>query len=176
MEDSNSEDSNHSSSVPLKISLNLPANVSAKPKCKSPNPSDPQEDRQYITEFDLNNSTGPRKIIPKLQNSWRLFTQKSEPEVQTTGFEPSSNGTANSEHEGLKESETEKLRKQIQQCATEPSPHEYENMPVEEFGEALLRGMGWSYGKGVGLNAIGPVAPFQAPRRVGRLGLGAQKP
>lgn len=30
----------------------------------------------------------------------------------------------------------------------------YEAMPVDMFGEAMLRGMGWSDGKGIGVNKV----------------------
>ena len=30
------------------------------------------------------------------------------------------------------------------------SAQDYESMPVEEFGKALLRGLGWADGQGVG--------------------------
>jgi hypothetical protein len=31
-----------------------------------------------------------------------------------------------------------------------PTHQDYEAMPVEEFGKALLRGLGWADGQGVG--------------------------
>eukprot|EP00955_Chlamydomonas_euryale_P102854 365447-Chlamydomonas_euryale.AAC.22 len=33
-----------------------------------------------------------------------------------------------------------------------PSPQAYDAMPIEEFGLAMMRGMGWSEGMGVGRN------------------------
>lgn len=47
-------------------------------------------------------------------------------------------------------------------------------MPVEKFGEALLRGMGWEKGKPVGRNPRGTVEAREYVRRPDRLGLGAQ--
>lgn len=49
---------------------------------------------------------------------------------------------------------------------------EYEALPVEEFGKALLRGLGWSDGQGVGRKRQ-VVEPKQVIRRPDRLGLGA---
>jgi hypothetical protein len=34
----------------------------------------------------------------------------------------------------------------------QPFPQVYEDMPIEEFGKAMLRGMGWTEGMGVGRN------------------------
>jgi G patch domain and KOW motifs-containing protein len=40
-------------------------------------------------------------------------------------------------------------------------------MPIEAFGEAMLRGMGWKEGMGVGRNSKGPVAAIEyVPRQV----------
>lgn len=49
---------------------------------------------------------------------------------------------------------------------------DYESLPVEEFGKALLRGLGWSDGQGVGRKRQ-LVEPKQIIRRPERLGLGA---
>ncbi|KAF8069698.1 gpkow [Scenedesmus sp. PABB004] len=49
---------------------------------------------------------------------------------------------------------------------------DYEALPVEEFGKALLRGLGWAEGEGVGRTRQ-VVEPKQAVRRPDRLGLGA---
>ena len=46
-------------------------------------------------------------------------------------------------------------------------------MPVEMFGEAMLRGMGWEAGEGVGRNKV-VVVPKEYVPRPGRLGLGAE--
>lgn len=49
----------------------------------------------------------------------------------------------------------------------------YEAMPIEEFGRAMLRGMGWEEGMGVGRNRK-QVDAIEYVRRPERLGLGAQ--
>lgn len=49
----------------------------------------------------------------------------------------------------------------------------YEEMPIEEFGMAMLRGMGWTEGMGVGRNRR-KVEPVEYLRRPERLGLGAK--
>ena len=53
------------------------------------------------------------------------------------------------------------------------SPFVAQAMPVEAFGEAMLRGMGWQEGKGVGRNAKTAVQAIEYVPRQGRLGLGA---
>lgn len=47
----------------------------------------------------------------------------------------------------------------------------YDAVPVEEFGAAMLRGMGWAGGAGAGAAAAAP--PEVAHRQVGAAGIGA---
>ena len=49
----------------------------------------------------------------------------------------------------------------------------WDAMPIDAFGSALLRGMGWQPGKGIGLNSKGPAAAVEYIPRHQRLGLGA---
>jgi G patch domain/KOW motif-containing protein len=51
-------------------------------------------------------------------------------------------------------------------------PDCYVNVPVEGFGDAILRGMNWEPGKAFGRSEK-PVAPFEFTSRPARLGLGA---
>ncbi|KAG5517844.1 hypothetical protein PMAC_000298 [Pneumocystis sp. 'macacae'] len=52
---------------------------------------------------------------------------------------------------------------------------EYENVPVEEFGNALLRGMGWKEGEGIGRNKHLNIKPVKVVRRAQFLGIGAKE-
>lgn len=36
--------------------------------------------------------------------------------------------------------------------STQSLLQDYENVPIEEFGTAMLRGMGWKSGEGIGKN------------------------
>lgn len=68
--------------------------------------------------------------------------------------------------------ETEALRDDLQHLPPESTVEEYERMPVEAFGEALLRGMGWTEGRGIGRGKK-DVEAKELVRRADRLGLGA---
>lgn len=162
-------DVNDSKPKTVKFSLNVPPKASAKPKSILPHDKPPS----HVTEFDPTvPPPHPVKSIPKLQNSWR-------PHLAWDGAKASEaqlNGRTRSTEEGClskDELEKEKLKEDIRRCADEASLETYEGVPVEEFGEAMLRGMGWSHGMGIGLRAKGPIAPYECPRRVARLGLGA---
>ncbi|XP_043470186.1 G-patch domain and KOW motifs-containing protein [Leptopilina heterotoma] len=56
----------------------------------------------------------------------------------------------------------------------ESTLNDYEQIPIEKFGEAMLRGMGWQPGKGIGKNQkiVAAVIPELRPRG---MGLGADK-
>lgn len=56
----------------------------------------------------------------------------------------------------------------------ESTLEEYESIPVVDFGMAMLRGMGWSPGKGIGRNERVVTANMPQPRPRG-VGLGADK-
>lgn len=66
-------------------------------------------------------------------------------------------------------SETEKLSKDLNSRPVEPSKSSYTKIPVEEFGAAMLRGMGWTGPEGDASKIIKYVP------RPERLGLGASE-
>lgn len=65
------------------------------------------------------------------------------------------------------------LKEDLRHLPPESSLEQYEKMPVEAFGEALMRGMGWFQGRGIGRNAKGEVEAKELVRRADKLGLGA---
>ena len=50
---------------------------------------------------------------------------------------------------------------------------DYEEMPIEEFGMALMRGMGWKDGEGLGGSRKGIIEPPEIRAQPDGLGLGA---
>ncbi|KAJ3269587.1 hypothetical protein HDV01_001188 [Terramyces sp. JEL0728] len=54
-----------------------------------------------------------------------------------------------------------------------PDESSYDTVPVEMFGAALLKGMGWKEGKPVGKNPNGLLAPIELKPRPPLLGIGA---
>ena len=79
------------------------------------------------------------------------------------------------EDAAVEKSEDQKYREDVAWRPTEADVHSasWDAMPVDAFGSALLRGMGWQPGKGIGLNAKGPAAAVEYIPRHQRLGLGA---
>ncbi|CEO98508.1 hypothetical protein PBRA_006622 [Plasmodiophora brassicae] len=67
----------------------------------------------------------------------------------------------------------EKYRVDVAQRPTSASLTDYERVPVDQFGEALLRGMGWSEGCPIGLTNAAVIQPTEYIRRGDLLGLGA---
>jgi G patch domain/KOW motif-containing protein len=70
-------------------------------------------------------------------------------------------------------SEAETLQRDLQDLPPMASLEAYEQMPVESFGEALLRGMGWSEGRAIGRGHKAEAVATELARRPHRLGLGA---
>ncbi|CDS13485.1 hypothetical protein LRAMOSA05661 [Lichtheimia ramosa] len=72
--------------------------------------------------------------------------------------------------------ETEAFREDVKTRPDEATMEDYERVPVEQFGAALLRGLGWKEGEGIGRNRKNmPLPkPFEpAKQREALLGLGA---
>ncbi|NXO73966.1 GPKOW protein, partial [Phainopepla nitens] len=55
-----------------------------------------------------------------------------------------------------------------------PTRQDYEAVPVGQFGLAMLRGMGWSQGQGIGRTFSRVVLPLEHRPRPRGLGLGAE--
>lgn len=72
-------------------------------------------------------------------------------------------------------SEEDMFRHDVDSRPNEPSLRDYATMPVEEFGAAMLRGMGWKDGSGIGRNHKGPTHAPIVQRRAALLGLGAKE-
>lgn len=72
-------------------------------------------------------------------------------------------------------SEDEALRRDADSRPDAPTLADYSKMPVEEFGAALLRGMGWREGTGAGKQRQGPISAPSVQRRAALLGLGAKE-
>lgn len=72
-------------------------------------------------------------------------------------------------------SEEEVFERDYQQAPDAPTLAEYAAVPVEEFGAAMLRGMGWKEGQGIGNQKGKKTEKFKMPeRRPALLGIGAK--
>lgn len=76
----------------------------------------------------------------------------------------------------MQEKELQAFKEDLQDLPEQASLDDYATMPIEDFGAAMLRGMGWEEGKPVGRNSKGLVAAVEFVPRGGRLGLGANAP
>ncbi|KAJ9626344.1 DNA primase large subunit Spp2 [Taxawa tesnikishii (nom. ined.)] len=72
-------------------------------------------------------------------------------------------------------SEEEAFERDYHEAPDMPTLEQYAAVPVEEFGAALLRGMGWKEGQGIGSQKNQRVKAEKAPeRRPALLGIGAK--
>jgi hypothetical protein len=70
--------------------------------------------------------------------------------------------------------EDKRFKVDVESRPDEASLEDYEKIPVEKFGSALLRGMGWKPGGAIGLTNAKAVQPVEFVQRPGyRTGLGA---
>lgn len=72
------------------------------------------------------------------------------------------------------QSEEEAFERDFANAPDAPTLDAYEATPIEGFGAALLRGMGWKDGEEIGRNKDAPVKRVEVKRRPALLGIGAK--
>ncbi|KIS69111.1 uncharacterized protein UMAG_03089 [Mycosarcoma maydis] len=73
------------------------------------------------------------------------------------------------------ETESELLQHDIDSRPEAPTLDDYAATPIDQFGMALLRGMGWKEGMGAGKGGKGPQQAAEPRKRAALLGLGAKE-
>ena len=71
--------------------------------------------------------------------------------------------------------EADAFRRDVVTRPEEATLEDYNRTPVEQFGEALLRGMGWKPGQAASRKRTGPVEPYLPAARPALLGIGAKE-
>ncbi|PAV24016.1 hypothetical protein PNOK_0108400 [Pyrrhoderma noxium] len=71
--------------------------------------------------------------------------------------------------------EADAFRRDVVTRPDQASLEDYERVPVEQFGAALLRGMGWKPGQAASRTRTGPVEPYLPESRPALLGIGAKE-
>lgn len=71
--------------------------------------------------------------------------------------------------------ETDAYRRDVVTRPESATLDDYDRVPVEQFGAALLRGMGWKPGQAASRTRTGPVEPYLPPARPALLGIGAKE-
>ncbi|EKM56264.1 uncharacterized protein PHACADRAFT_253300 [Phanerochaete carnosa HHB-10118-sp] len=72
-------------------------------------------------------------------------------------------------------SEDDAYRQDVAELPEPASLEDYERVPVEDFGAALLRGMGWKEGTAANRKGKGPIEPWLPQARPALLGIGAKE-
>jgi len=185
---------------PVRFSLSMVVESHRRPAPwpHRPQSADPETVVEYVASVDTEAGfavENPRaetvRVVPKLEDSWpsknrvqdiviarsmeeafEMETKDAKPNLNTVyGLSVMRSGEVR--HKSLKELEDQKLRHDLMNLPEQATLEKYEELPVEEFGEALLRGMGWEKGKPIGRNATAVVAPVECVKRQCTLGLGA---
>lgn len=131
-----------------------------------------ESDVTKLTEETFEMETMAAGPKPDVQYGLTVVTRVQEKTTTTQGVAAAAAAPPR-RSSSFQEMEDQKLREDLSLLPEESSLERYEELPVEEFGEALLRGMGWEKGKPIGRNSKTTVAPVEYVRRQGRQGLGA---
>lgn len=140
---------------------------------------------KYITELDNVPKIKPKTVIPLVENNFRAEedTKINETVEPVYGLNVPKTQTIKKKEDvpllvrnaipGLELLKTDHEKYKHDIAHRPPSP-EY-NVPISEFGAALMRGMGWKEGKPVGKNGKGLIGLVDFKSRPSLLGLGAQE-
>lgn len=72
-----------------------------------------------------------------------------------------------------KKADAEKMKDDMENCGEDPGLNDFADMPITEFGKALMRGMGWKDGEALGGTRKGIIEPIEVRAQPEGLGLGA---
>ncbi|KAL9369091.1 hypothetical protein Peur_040290 [Populus x canadensis] len=163
--------------------------------------SDDNNAKQYVTEFDptktlqstrtpiiqpIQNEYQPHKKLknidlllhpdPSTDLRFELQTLSPDPpDPMSFGLnlrQPTATATSLTKEARVEDEMLEKLRYDLKRLPEDRGFEEFEEMPVEDFAKALLKGYGWHEGRGVGKNAKEDVKIKQYTKRTDKEGLG----
>ncbi|KAK9072874.1 hypothetical protein SSX86_009309 [Deinandra increscens subsp. villosa] len=140
-----------------------------RPKKKTKPIDLPDKSEDPNLQFEVVNST-VEEIDPNMSYGLNLRDKK--------GSEPDSEPDSRPKVERFQTASSidrlmlNKLRNDLVSLPEDRGMDEFEDMPVENFAAALLKGYGWHEGKGVGKNAKEDVKVFEFKQRIGKEGLG----
>ncbi|VVA92576.1 unnamed protein product [Arabis nemorensis] len=149
--------------------------------------------KQFVTEFDPTETltdAKPKYIIPPLEDRRRPYKEtksidllrqsasglKFEAETPTAseniayGLNLRQNG--GSKPEPVEQMLLKSMRKDLESLPDAPQLEDFESVPVEGFGAALLAGYGWKPGQGIGLKAKEDVQIVEYNKWTGNEGFG----
>ncbi|GAB1302605.1 G-patch domain and KOW motifs-containing protein [Apodemus speciosus] len=114
-------------------------------------------------------------VIPLIQNGSRRqpLSKNSKPSSETSTVLMSDGVLSQAVKELIEESKKSLEERENAGAETVPEEADYEAVPVEAYGLAMLRGMGWKPGKGIGSTFSQVVKPRVNSVRPKCLGLGA---
>lgn len=130
----------------------------------------------------LNFTIGPISPIP---NTWR-------PDLNSNSafqFQPDNNASIDKSSDtflgsglnlrdpklpktSIADLELRKLRDDLNKLPDHMGINEFEDMPVQGYGEAILQGYGWRKGRGIGRSVVQDVKVMEVKTNIGRAGLG----
>ncbi|KAI3691978.1 hypothetical protein L6452_31782 [Arctium lappa] len=182
-----------------KLSFSLSSsNNSSKPSKSTSHSSQNQHNqsakKEFLTEFDpsktLANSTSKSPIvIPPIPNQWRPQTKNTDPNSKSDDLnlefevEPNPNiinglnlrenkGSGSESSSLIDRLMLQNLKRDLERLPEDRGLEEFDDVSVEEFAPALLKGYGWYEGRGIGKNAKEDVKVVQYRKWNAKEGLG----
>ncbi|WCJ40510.1 D111/G-patch domain-containing protein [Euphorbia peplus] len=172
----------------MKLSFSIPSKSSHKPKSDASSLNNDAE-KQFVTEFDSSRTlANPNQtiIIPPKENEWRPHKRMKNIDLRfeaATGPDNPDDGTMSyglnlrspdgddDGQEGIKSVQKHGISTQ-NMLSEDRGFEEFEDVPVDGFGAALLAGYGWVEGRGIGKNAKRDVKVKEYHKRADKGGLG----
>ena len=127
------------------------------------------DSRDSLTAAQVHNSHATNKTVDE-EALEALLGEK-----QKSGLIIPNNSEPNGDRLAPRISEAQAFRLDVQSRPESASLEDYAAIPIEEFGLALLRGMGYKEGDPIGKNGKKVVDPKVLERRPGLLGIGAKE-
>ncbi|CAH2078020.1 unnamed protein product [Thlaspi arvense] len=181
--------------------MKLSFSLRHKPKSKFGSRNDGVDEgnlKEFVTVFDPSKTLAdakPRFVIPPIENRWRPHKESHLPLQAASGLqfeaEIPSVGSDNityglnlrqnveeedkppaSKPEPVEQMLLKRMRKDLESLPDAPRLEDFESVPVEGFGAALLAGYGWKPGQGIGLKAKEDAQIFEHKKLIGNAGFG----
>lgn len=184
----------------MKLSFSLPPKPKSRVRLISDRNDGVDEGnlKDFVTEFDPSQTltnVKPKYVIPPLEDRRRPYEKMKNidlPLQSASGLEfetevPSGDGHVsdkityglNLRHnvdpikaEPVEQMLVKTMRKDLESLPDAPELEDFENVPVEGYGAALLAGYGWKPGQGIGRKAKEDVQIVEFKKRSGNEGFG----
>lgn len=134
------------------------------------NSASPPDVNADVAMADFDSRMPPDEELTEDQRALRAILSGDQEDVTQIDIIPNISSSRSAP-----KTETEAYREDVVTRPDSATLEAYARVPVEQFGKALLLGMGWEEGMAASKTRKGPVEPFVPVRRPALLGIGAKE-